>query len=219
VHLKGPYGEGISGDGTGFIAGPMTPVPADWQAALGGEAITGQCCIPIIGRTSTGPAAFAFHPADIGTKRSVPTTALLYYVERVHARIGGWGSSPPALFNGGTYYAGVAFIAGTRSVLFFMRHGTGPFCYGEGAACGDSEDDSKGTHAYPYVNMVYAYDASALKAVHDGKKQPWDPVPYATWAIPLPNPWSLTAVGYDPTTQRLFLLQGRTMNVFKVAVN
>ena len=30
---------------------------------LGGPAITGQCCIPIVYRTSAGPAAFAFDPA------------------------------------------------------------------------------------------------------------------------------------------------------------
>ena len=43
----------------GFVSGYMATVPSEWQALLGGPAVTGQCCIPVVWRTSWGPAAFA----------------------------------------------------------------------------------------------------------------------------------------------------------------
>ncbi|WP_297636489.1 hypothetical protein [Caldilinea sp.] len=45
------------GEQAGVVAGYMTIIPEEWQASLGGPALTGQCCIPIISRTSAGPAA------------------------------------------------------------------------------------------------------------------------------------------------------------------
>ena len=53
-------------DQSGFVSGWMTAVPNEWQALLGGPALTGQCCVPIAWRTSAGPAAFAFDPSQIG---------------------------------------------------------------------------------------------------------------------------------------------------------
>src|SRR5688572_11425212 len=65
-------------DRSGFVSGWMAAVPTEWQASLGGPAVTGQCCVPIAWRTSTGPAAFAFNPSQIG-QPSVPASPLLYY--------------------------------------------------------------------------------------------------------------------------------------------
>src|SRR5688572_31039879 len=50
----------------GLVSGFMASVPSEWQAKLGGPALTGQCCVSIVTRTSNGPAAFAFDPAKVG---------------------------------------------------------------------------------------------------------------------------------------------------------
>jgi hypothetical protein len=75
---------------------------------------------------------------------------------------------------GNTTVRGVVFPAGTNTVLFFGTQGTGPFCYGEGTDdpsldgtptrdgttwCYDPDVSYKGTHGYPYVPEVWAYDA------------------------------------------------------------
>src|SRR5206468_3157135 len=42
--FRGMYTVGERGK-TGFVSGYMATVPPEWQASLGGPAITGQCCI------------------------------------------------------------------------------------------------------------------------------------------------------------------------------
>ncbi len=71
--VNGPYRVGSLGGG--FYAGYMGMVPASWQGALGGAAVTGQCCLSVISRTSYGPALFAFDPTSSG-QTAVP---LVYY--------------------------------------------------------------------------------------------------------------------------------------------
>ncbi len=93
----------------------------------------------------------------------------------------------------------------------FGRQGIGPFCYGTGAACHDPADNSQGTHGYPYVYFVWAYDAADFAAVRAGTKQAWEVVPYAIWTLPLPfgNPNAhLNGAAYDPVTGRIFVSQG-----------
>jgi len=114
----------------GFVAGYMASVPAEWRTVLGGAAVTGQCCIPIIGRTSWGPSLFSWNPADLGRRDPVPATPLLYYTEQ-HATLGSWEGSNGS-YGGTTSIAGVAIIDGTRTVLFAGRNGMGEFCYGFG---------------------------------------------------------------------------------------
>ena len=96
----------------------------------------------------------------------------------------------------------MVFPEGTRSVLFFGRHGLGKFCYGPGTTdqqlvgrptdggvdtwCHDPTSANKGTHAYPYHYYVWAYDANDLAAVKAGQKQPWEVKPYAVWPFSLP---------------------------------
>ena len=117
--------------GAGFVDGYMGLIPPEWQAALGGPVLTGQCCIPIISRSSYGPAVFAFDPASLGVTVPTPAKPLVYYPQ----------SNPLAdyaatstLFNGATAITGVVFPSGTRSVLFLGRQGQGPFCYGPARA-------------------------------------------------------------------------------------
>jgi len=202
---KGMYEVGDVG--AGYVAGHMAPIPPEWQASLGGNAITGQGMIPITGRTSPGPAAFSFDPEDLGQKDPVPASPLVYYTL----------SNPLAplkeqseLYNKATKMAGAVFPGGTRSLLFFGTHGIGPFCYGPAGECNDPAKATKGNHAYPYVHRVWAYDVLDLIAVKNGQKSPWSLLPYEVWSYELPFQLEhrrLSGVAYDPATRRIFISQ------------
>jgi hypothetical protein len=219
--VEGPYRVGKLK--AGYVSGYMGVIPNAWQAALGNPAVTGQCCLAIVSRTSYGPALFTIDPTQFGVKNPVPAIPLVYYPED-HA-LAGWDSTG-ALFNGTTEVRGVVLPEGTRSVLFFGKHGSGPFCYGAGTTdeklhgtkmpngvgyCYDLENESKGTHAFPYAYYVWAYDALDLAAVKAGHKNPWQVRPYATWKLTMPfrgRPTQLNGAAYDPATGRIFLSQG-----------
>lgn len=192
--------------GAGMVSGYMALIPSEWQALLGGTALTGQCCLAIIGRTSSGPAAFVWEPNDLGSKNPVPAQPLVYYP--LSTPLAAWGSTNP-YYNGATEVKGVVFPPGTRSVLFFGRHGTGTFCYGTGSECNDPTDSAKGTHAYPYKYQVWAYDAAALLQVKHGQVQPWAVRPYTVWNFDLPLAGAIHIGGatYDPNGRRIFLSQ------------
>lgn len=134
----------IGSIGAGFVSGYLGHVPADWQSVLGGTVLTGNCCLSIISRTSYGPAASAWTPGQTSA------TPLVHYTidHQTLGTCGAPGSNP--VFNGSTRIHGIVFPAGTDSVLFFGRTGTGNYCYGTGAECGDPVDESRGEHAYPY---------------------------------------------------------------------
>jgi hypothetical protein len=213
----------------GFYAGYMTAIPAEWQAALGGPALTGQCCLSIISRTSYGPAAFVFDPDDVGVKSPVPATPLVYY-DSSHPTLGSWGNTTAVNldYNMGSGVSGVVFPAGSSSVLFFGTQGTGVPCYGEGTAdrsldrqpvpatggavvyCYDPAAGGKGSHAYPYQYWVWAYDAEKLVSVKNGQMKPWEVRPYAGWsleALPMYGTAAIQGVAYDPNTHRIYLSQ------------
>lgn len=210
-------------DRTGFVSGYMANVPTEWQAKLGGPAITGQCCLPIAWRTSWGPSAFAWNPQDIGAVSPVPAVPLLYYHSE-HPTLGHWDGSGP-IYGGTTQVNGLAIIAGTRTALFFGRNGTGPFCYGNGTSveslagtigpdnevyCYDPSSPAKGQHAYPYQYQLWAYDLNDLAAVKAGTKQPWDVLPYGVWPFTLPTPEAtvrIGGIGYDSSNQIIYVSQ------------
>jgi hypothetical protein len=216
IHQVGENGK------AGFVAGYMASVPAEWRTALGGPAVTGQCCIPIIGRTSFGPGLFSWNPADLGRRDPVPATPLMYYTEQ-HATLGSWEGSN-SRYGGTTQVAGVAIIDGTRTALFAGRNGLGDFCYGIGTDdarkasqrgpngetyCYDPTNLHNGSHAYPYRLQFWAYDVADLAAVRSGDKQPWQVVPYAVWPFELPSFGEqqprLGRLTYDAAGRRLFI--------------
>lgn len=210
-------------DQAGFVSGYMANVPGEWQQKLGGQAITGQCCLPIAWRTSWGPSAFAWNPAELSAGATVPAAPLLYYSDDHHT-LGHWDGSGPA-YGGTTQINGVAIIAGTRTALFFGRNGTGPFCYGNGTSdqslagtlgpdneiyCYDPTTPAKGQHAYPYQYQIWAYDLNDLAAVKAGAKQPWEVVPYGVWPFSFPTPEPMVrigGVGYDSSRQIIYVSQ------------
>jgi hypothetical protein len=188
-----------------FYGGYLGLIPAEWQARLGGPALTGNCCLSIISRTSYGPSVSSFNPESIGTAQS------LVYYDQAHQTLGLYGASGShPVFNGSTRIRGVVFPQGTSSVLFIGTTGVGPYCYGEGLACGDPANTSKGEHAYPYRAYVWAYDANDLAAVKAGTKQPYAVTPYATWEIAALGNTDYDQIGgaaYDPATGRIFISQ------------
>ena len=215
--------------GAGFFDGYFGMVPLEWRTAFGGPVINGNCCLGVISRTSYGPSLFAIDPALLGSTMPLPAKPLAYYptahpllepgltpclITGCAPIIDGW-SLTSTLFNGTTEIRGVVFPQGTRSVLFFGRHGGagnspgvpggGNFCYGPGTVdpalvgtpvpptnvdkyCYDPEDASKGVHGYPYKYSVWAYDANDLAKVSSGQADPWSVRPYAVWSLNLPFP-------------------------------
>jgi hypothetical protein len=210
-------------DHAGFVSGFMSTVPPEWQDKLGGKAITGQCCTPIAWKTSWGPSAFAFDPADIGSTSPVAATPLLYYSHE-HPTLGHWSATGIA-YGATTRVNGVAIVSGTRTVLFFGSTGHGPACYGNGTNvqslhgtpspdgtiwCYDPASTDKGSHAYPYRYQMWAYDLNELVAVKEGRKQPWEVLPYGVWPFDLPvhEPHArIGGVAYDAGRQLLYISQ------------
>jgi hypothetical protein len=201
--VTGPYRVGSMG--AGFYSGYMGLIPAEWQSRFGGPALTGNCCLSIISRTSYGPAAFVFDPEIV----SANAQALVYYTAD-HQTLGTYGASGAhPVFNGTTRITGIVFPDGTSSVLFFGVTGIGNYCYGEAAACNDPSNSSKGEHAYPYRAYVWAYNANDLLAVKSGSKQPWAVTPYATWELSEPGDvhydFGIGGATYDPATRRIYV--------------
>ncbi len=194
--------------GAGFVSGWMADVPRAWQRAVGAHSLTGNCCIPIISRTSYGPAAFGFNPDRLRKKKSARLKPLVYYPQS-HPTLGDWDSNS-RYFNGSTSMAGLVLPNSTRSLLFFGVHGQGDFCYGTGAECGDPADESKGTHGYPYAYQIWAYDMNELLRVKKKEIKPWSVRPYKTWNFNLPfssDVKRLGGVAYDAKEGRIFVSQ------------
>jgi hypothetical protein len=191
----------------GFVSGYMSTIPSAWQSALGGTHLTGQGGgVSILGRTSSGPSATVFTPAEVGVPNS-PTKLVMGYPSNSsnpsdplhHPTLGLWGVNGN-LYNGTQSFRGMVFPDGTRSVLFFGWGGS-RFCYGAGTAdptldgkpnpqggiwCYDPVNLSKGTHGYPNTSIVWAYDANDFLAVKQGTKKSWEVVPYAEWNFQVP---------------------------------
>ena len=221
--VAGPYP--VGNQYPGFVSSYMTPIPAEWQSALGGPALTGGCCHSIISLQSLGPAASVFNPSDVGVKN--PATPVVGYPID-HPTLGTWGGNGTAnpIYNMSTGINGIVFPEGTRTLLFFSKTGLGKPCYGAGTSdssldgqpvpgesgviyCYDPNDGSKGCHAYPYSAYVWAYDVDDLIAVKNGQKNQWEIRPYTTWTMTFPvgGGYSISGAAYDPVTHRIYLAQ------------
>lgn len=173
--LVGPLRAGSMG--AGFYSGYMAHVPSDWQAKLGGPALTGNCCLDIISRTSFGPCVHSFDPDRIGSAK-----AMVYY-DDAHHTLGDWYPPAKQYFGQSDRIGGVAIVNGSRTLLFAGRHGT-TSCYGTGTSCNDPADNNQGTHGYPYEPSIWAYDLDECVKAINGTKRPWEVVPYARFVIP-----------------------------------
>jgi hypothetical protein len=118
--------------------------------------------------------------------------------------------APPAeqseVFNLTSDVIGAVFPHGTASLVFFGKHGTGPYWYGE-ADDKDPAQPYRGSHAPPYAYYVWHYDARQLERVAKGAIRPWDAKP-ETWTLDLPFAASSKVLGgacWDANHRRLFL--------------
>lgn len=184
-----------------FGSGYMGIIPPEWQSLLGGPAFSGNSSMSIISLCSNGPSFYAFNPNDVGVKSPIPSTPLMYYTM----------SNPlaPDVANdiwsrADQENAGIVFPSGTRSVLFFSRHGYGPRTYKKADGCGGES----GEGAAPYRRQITAFDANDLLAVKNGTKEPWEIRPYAWWEVPGPKDtcaeFRASGLAYDPISRRIY---------------
>jgi hypothetical protein len=215
--VKGPYT--VGDHYPGWVDRYATLIPQEWQSVFGGPALTGGCGGSIVSLQSWGPSVSVFNPSDVGVKSPVPATLVVGYPSS--NPLHDFSSANP-YFNAATSIGGVVFPAGARSVLFFGTHGLGAYCYGPGTSdpnqagqpadggvdvwCYDPASGSKGSHNYPYVAYIWAYDANDLLAVKNGQKQPWEIKPYGTWTLDFPDGGTaINGAAYDPATQRIYI--------------
>ena len=210
--VTGPLQVGTMG--AGFVDGYFGVVPPDWQAALGGPVVNGNCCLGVISRTSYGPALFTIDPAQLGITTPLPARPLVYYPaahplldagvvtctdrSTCNPVVDGW-STTGSLFNGNSEVRGVVFPGGFRSVLFFGRHGgmggatvpgNGNFCYGFGTA----DPALVGTKPVGELDP-YCYDPEdGSKGVHGY------PYRYYVWAYDVNDLAAAAAGTRDPWT-------------------
>jgi hypothetical protein len=215
LDLSRPNARGIyslANVAAGAVAGYMAHVPDDWRARLGARALTGQAGIPIITRTSAGPAAVGFDPDRLGAEPA-PTNVYLYYplahpLDTLDRKSDVWNFSSDL--------GGMAFVSrgGKAAVLFFGSRGLGEYWYGLAEEGGKKDPFSpyKGPHAPPYATAVWFYDPNDLLAVKEGAKKPWEVRPYHVAPLPGAFPSDLGKLGgaaYDPRSGRLYVAQPR----------
>lgn len=206
--VQGPFKLGPSSLRARWLAGYMAHIPSEWQAAFGGPALTGLGGVPIVSAASNGPTAAVFNPADVGGSNAA-TLLLGYPLSNTLAHLYGSNESTTnPYWNRTSEVRGAVFPDGTGSILFFGKHGTGPYCYGTGADCNDPTDSSKGEHGYPYKQYVWAYDANDLVAVKNGQRSADSVKPYAIWSLGTPFSGGTNLIGgaaWDPQTRRVFV--------------
>jgi len=192
--------------GARLLSGYMTPIPSEWQAALGAPCLTGASDMPIINSTSSGPAAFGFDPKDLGSDAAPATTYIYYPVD--HPLAPYEGPANP-LQNGNTSITGVVFVPKTNSVLYFGKTGTNANGYGLREDYGDRFDGGKGPHSLngEYTFQVWAYDANDFVLAKKGKLKPWEVQPYDVWnfTVPTADTFQLGGAAYDAATGRLYV--------------
>jgi hypothetical protein len=213
LDLSHPAARGVyalAGIPAGAVAGFMSLVPDDWRERFGVPVLTGQAGVPIVSRTSAGPAAVGFDPDGLGNKPA-PATVFLYYPLR-HP-LGPLEQKNPVWCMGTV--GGMAFVSrgGKAAVMFFGARGLGDYWYGgpEEGGHQDLSHTAKGPHAPPYEATVWCYDANDLLAVKAGRKESWRCQPYQIAKLSGLYPsqaWApIAGVAYDPAAGRLYVSQ------------
>jgi hypothetical protein len=210
----------LNSPGGGWVGGYMGEIPASLRPKFGNKpCFTGLGVISIISRASSGPAAFAFDPAQLGSSRTPTVPIVGYPLKRPLAN--------PELEN--DYFTRADQIRGAvmfeDSMLFFGIHGMGRPTYGDGGEQ-DPADSNKGEHAYPYRAQCWEYAVSDLIPIAADKKPMWDARPTVR---ELKEFYGSNRYGggaaYDAKTGRLFLsnLRGEeaypVIHVYQVAAS
>jgi hypothetical protein len=190
----------------GLVAGYMCPLPGDWPVVLGGEYLTGQADVNILGRTSSGPACYSFRPYLFQTGQPSPATPLVNYP--ISHPLGVYGGFVDPLQSGIASVKGCVFVPNTDSVLFFGESGASLIGYGlannwgmQGTAKGPSVLNGE------WVSQVWAYNANDFRKAIAGDLQPWEVFPYDVWNPTFPNTTAtrVGGVAFDPFTNRFYV--------------
>lgn len=212
--VNGVYQVGTLGGG--YSGGHLCSVPEKWQGVIGKPMLCGGSALPINSRTSNGPCALGFDPAEyVGGTGYAPIVPLIYYPN--------WGGSvgsyqnpndhPLALpdtkndyYNTSTEIKGCIFVG--DEIVFIGSHGTGPWSYTQGGST-DPGRPNDNVHAPPYRYQTWTYDANQLRDVIAGTKKPWDMRPVVA-ELKLPytsTQYRAGGVSYDPASGRVFIAQ------------
>lgn len=207
-------------DSAQFSNGYMGVIPTEWQSFLGGPAFAGNSVMSINSMCSNGPSFYVFNPNDINNKSPIPSTPLMYYP--LSNPLANPNSANDLFSRADQYNAGIVFPSGTRSVLFFSRHGYGnPTYKQDDGGCGGSS----GEGAAPYRRQITAFDANDLLAVKNGTKKPYEVKPYAWWEVPGPKDscgkFTYSGLAYDPISRRIYATlsygESPTIHVWQVS--
>jgi hypothetical protein len=214
----------------GHTAGWISPIPAAWQAALGGPFLIGNSSgIPIISRASVGPSAFVFNPQDIVGKASVSTpiatTPLLDFslAHPLHEDLRN-ESRENTLWNHLSRAVYGVILPGTRTYATFGHSGGNR----SGIGYKNLRDDgsrSGGYSSYAVKDNYHYYwfwDLNDLLRVKAGVIAPHEvrPYEYGIFETPFAGPSSRLGGGaLDASSGRLYLtalgadsMQGRYAN-------
>jgi hypothetical protein len=200
--------------GAAHAAGWISPVPLPWQGLLGGTHITGNSSgIPIIGRASVGPSAFAFNASDFLNRGNpndiVATTTLLDFslTHPLHDDLSNT-TKTNALWTHLSRATYGFIVPGTRTYLtlgYSGGHQSG-VCY----KCEQLNHNVCGGYCAPDPDDNYAYywlfDLNDLVAVGQGSANSFDVRPYAQGIFP--TPFASREIGggsFDPSSGTLYL--------------
>jgi hypothetical protein len=190
--------------------GYMAAVPDLWKTWIGADFVTGASGLNRIQFSSAGPALFGLNAtAPAGSSGD----ALVYYPEGNELQWStGTSNGPLPIFNGTTKVEGVAFVPGTRSVIFIGSNGLSTIGYGLGSRFNDSARPYSGYHSQNgiYQYQIWAYDIEDFMAVRNGLKSPWSLQPTSVVNFDLPTPEPARFIGgtaYDAFTGRLYVSQ------------
>ena len=142
----------------------MGLIPPEWQSLLGGTSLCWEQCPCLSIASAQWPLIFRIQPRRCECEITDPEhTAYVLHFSQIR-----W---PPDVandiyFGADQYNAGIVFPSGTRSVLFFSRHGYGNRTYKVADGCGGET----GEGAAPYRRQITAFDANDLLAVKNGTK-------------------------------------------------
>jgi hypothetical protein len=206
----------------GFIKDHIAPVPAEWQAVLGGPALSSAGYTSIISRASYGASVSVFDPAAVN-RNGFPITMLLGCPHAVASCIT-YGTATSNNYNGSELSGGFFIIPGTRTLAAIEREASGPTCYGyatrdqskhgqsylDAVYCYSLSDplDQKGPKGYPYRLVAKFYDLKDLVDVKEGRKNPWDIRQYQTFDMPSSSASEFVSTGaFNPVTGDYYMLR------------
>jgi hypothetical protein len=206
---RGPFA--VAGLPAGAAGGYMTHVPDAWKEKFGVPVLSGQSGIPIIGRTSAGPAAVGFDPNQLGP-RPTQGRVFIYYSTRLPLMP---LTKKNDIWNIAGQVSTMAFVSngGKSAVLYFGKRALGEVWYGTPERDGkimDTVDHSKGYHGPPYMESIWFYDPNELLDVKARGGRPWAIRPYKVTKLPGFYPSDLGKVSgaaYDPKTGYLYISQ------------